>query len=419
MYCHQCGAKNAPKQKVCAKCGARLLTAEERQVLLEVAAGAEAVQQPGMAAHRRGETLSSQDDKTGAKGKTSGAGRAFLWLIPLLLAGSVGLALTMYYNYEQSLNREVTALQQRAQKEALAGHYSSAVQLLEEAEGKRPRYTALRQDRELTAKAAELQLQLEKASGQLKEQKLDAGEKALNHIANMVNKRQEPLFAPLKKQLAAGQVKLAVLKVKSELDKLNTVDALAEKLDTVSGLSGQEAAAVKAQIIGKIVGISYAAAERKLRDKDFVGAMAEVDSGLLYAADNKKLIAYRKQIADAKKEFERAEAERIQLAEQKAAEEDLNNRTAAVDVSGLHVVLDDYGDLQISGTVTNKATRPIYSVSINLDIYDSSGSYLGNTYAGVSPYHLEPGETGDFTTWYYGVYSQAQASVVNATWYLE
>ncbi|WP_407944279.1 zinc-ribbon domain-containing protein [Paenibacillus durus] len=54
MYCHQCGAKNAPKHKVCAKCGARLLTAEERQVLLEVAAGAEAIQQPVTAAYRRG-----------------------------------------------------------------------------------------------------------------------------------------------------------------------------------------------------------------------------------------------------------------------------------------------------------------------------------------------------------------------------
>lgn len=411
MYCHQCGAKNAPEQKTCAKCGARLLTAEVRQAVLEVAAGAEAMQRPP--AYQQGESVAKREDKA------AGTGGVFQWLIPLLLAGCVGLGLMLYYSHEQSVNRTVAALHQQAKKEALAGRYSQAVKLLDEASAKRPGFAALRRDRDLAAKAAGLQSQLKEAAEQLKAQKLDSGEKALKQIAAAVSEREEALFAPLKKELAADQVKLTVMKVKSGLDKLHTVDALAEKLDSLNGLSGQEAAAVKAQIIGKIVGISYAAAEKKLRDKDFAGALDEVDSGLLYAADNEKLTAYREQIVQAKQEFEEAEANRIRLAEQKAAEEDLNNRTAAVEVSGLQVVLDDYGDLQISGTVTNKATRPIDSVSISLDIYDLSGAYLGNTYASVSPYRLEPGESGDFSASYYGVYSKAKVSVANATWYLE
>lgn len=97
----------------------------------------------------------------------------------------------------------------------------------------------------------------------------------------------------------------------------------------------------------------------------------------------------------------------------------MKNRTAAVDVTGLQAVLDEYGDLMISGTATNKATRAIYSISVNLSIYDSSGAYLGEAYADVSPFRLEPGESGSFSTYYYGVYDQATVSVANATWYLE
>lgn len=392
------------------------MTEEVRQAVLEVAAGTEAIRLPQAAAGKPG------DDQHPAQAAVTkgGSGRVFQWIIPFMLAGVVALGLTLYYKYEQSVNQEVKALQQQAKKEALAGRYSEAVQLLERAEEHRPRFAALTRDRELAAKAAQLKNQLDGASAQLKAKKLDEGEKALKQIADMIGKRQEPLFAPLQKSLATDQVMLTVLRIKGQLDKLSTVDALADKLDTVRGLSGQEAAAVKAQIINKIAGISYSSAEEKLRKKDFAGALEAVDNGLSYAADNPKLTSYRKQISEAKREFEEAEAKRIQLAQQKAAEEELNNRTAAVDVSGVTAVLDDYGDLTISGTVTNTATRPIYSVSVYLHVYSSSsGAYIGDAYANVSPFRLEPGESGSFSTSYYGVYEQAEVSVDNASWYLE
>lgn len=418
MYCHQCGEKCAPEQKVCGKCGARLLTEEVRQAVLEVAAGAEAVRKPGSSLIRpeAGGALSPREQ---APVKKRGAGRVFQWVIPLLLAGCTALGLTLLHQHEQSVNRDVLALQQQAKTEALAGKYDSAVSLLDRAGNARPGYAALTRDRELAAKAAQLQTRLYSVAGLLKAKKLSEGEKELNAVEGLIGKREEPLFAPLKKELAADQVMLTVLKIKSELDKLSTVDALAAKLDTLKGLSGTEAAAVKKQIIGKIASISYSAAEQKLRKKDFAGALEEVDTGLSYDADNEKLTAYRKQVEEAKREFEKAEAERIQLAQQQAAEEDMKNRTAAVDVTGLQAVLDEYGDLMISGTATNKATRAIYSISVNLSIYDSSGAYLGETYADVSPFRLEPGESGSFSTYYYGVYEQATVSVANATWYLE
>lgn len=409
MYCHQCGAKCASEQKSCKSCGARLLTTDLQQAVIELAAGS------GLSNAKVNPDSMNQKTEP-RKAKIS----VFHWLIPLLIAGVVGLGSLLFYQYEHSINQETLNLQLQAKEEALEGKYSNAVNLLKQAEEKRPDFAALTRDLELASKAAQLQTKLDKASAQLKTQKLNEGEKLLKQVQATIGKRKEPLFEHLQKELTANQDKLAVLRVKGELDKLSTVDELSDKLNKIKGLSGKEAVAVKAQIINKIVGLSYTSAEEKQRKKDFVGALNIVDNGLSYDSDNEKLTTYRNQIVEAKREFEEAEAERIQLAQQKAEEEDLNNRTAAVEVTDLKVMLDDYGDLSITGIVTNTATRPIYSVNIDLDIFSSfSGGYIGNAYADVSPFRLEPGESGQFSTSYYGVYEQAEISVTNVSWYLE
>ncbi|MEF3355270.1 FxLYD domain-containing protein [Paenibacillus sp. GYB006] len=409
MYCHQCGAKCTSEQKLCKKCGARLLTTDLQKAVIELAAGS---------------GLSKSEANTDPKNQKTEPHKekisVFHWLIPLLLAGVVSLGLLIFYQYEQSINQETLGLQLQAKEEALDGNYSNAVNLLEQAEQKRPNFAALTRDLELATKAAQLQTKLDNASAQLKTLKLNEGEKLLKQVQATIGKRKEPLFEHLQKELAADQDKLAVLRVKGELDKLTTVDELSDKLDKINGLSGKEANAVKVQIINKIVGLSYTSAEEKQRKKDFIGALNVIDNGLSYDSDNEKLTVYRKQIVEAKREFEEAEEERIQLAQQKAEEEELNNRTAAVEVTELKAMLDDYGDLSISGIVTNTATRPIYSISIDLAIYStSSGAYIGNAYADVSPFRLEPGESGQFSTSNYGVYEQAEISITNVSWYLE
>ncbi|GGF90140.1 hypothetical protein GCM10010912_39140 [Paenibacillus albidus] len=411
MYCHECGTKNTAGTAICIRCGTKLHLGEE--ALSEPAGGEIA------AGLERRTARGVQTGKTAANLQSGQTGSVFAWVIPLLLLGVVGLGLGLYYKYEAGINRQVLALQQQAEAEALEGRYGAAVELLDTAAGKRPRYQALALDREIAAEAAELQQQLAAAAEGLKTQQLQTSEAAMKAITQAVAGRQEPVFAALQKELATSQVKLAVMKVKSELDKLNTVDALAVKLGAVVNLEGEEAEAVKKQIISKLAGLSYTAAEKLLKLKDFAGALQAVDKGLSYAPEDEQLSAYRKRIQSEKLAFEQAEQERIERAQQQAAEEDLTNRTAAVDVTGIQVILDEYGDLEIRGTVNNKATRPIYSIDVSLGIYNESGSYLGETYASVYPYRLEPGESGEFTVSYYGVYEEAQASVVNVTWYLE
>ncbi|MFC3747093.1 hypothetical protein [Paenibacillus sp. GCM10012306] len=117
-----------------------------RLAVLEMAADTEVLRQPNTSAGKQ-EEIALQGTSTSTPRK--GSSQVFQWVIPLLLAGVIGTGLMLYYNHELSVNQEVMALQQNAKKEALAGRYSDAVQLLEQAIEKRPSYAALTRDREL------------------------------------------------------------------------------------------------------------------------------------------------------------------------------------------------------------------------------------------------------------------------------
>ncbi|WP_339182059.1 FxLYD domain-containing protein [Paenibacillus sp. FSL R5-0701] len=364
------------------------------------------------------DSLSRQQQPASKQGNT-GQGLAFSWIIPILLAVVVGALLTYYYKQETGINAEVKSLHQQAEQAALEGKYKEALQLLDSALTKRPNYDALIQDRQITAKAFNLMNQLDEASTSLKTGKLSAGDKAIQAVVKALMEREEPVFAKVRAVLNNRKVTLAVLKVKKEIDSLTTIEALAEKLDTISDLKGKEAETVEKQIVDKLASISYKEAEQQVKQKNFTIALQTVDQGLSYAPENEKLTSYRERVLSEKKAFEKAEADRIQLAEQQAAEEDLMNRTAAVSVVNVDATLDMYGDLYISGSLINNATRPISSVTVLIDIYDIDGIYLGQTYADVYPNWLDVGEEGFFETYYYGVYEEAEISVVNATWYLE
>ncbi|MGC5776439.1 FxLYD domain-containing protein [Paenibacillus pabuli] len=414
MYCHVCGTKSSPGDSICRKCRTKLKDqgSTEEQIWAETAVGLESG--AGNAVNQL-----SRQHPSAPKQSNTAQGRAFTWIIPLLLAAVMGALLTYYYKQEMGINAEVKSLHQQAEQAALKGKYNEALQLLDTALVKRPNYNALVQDRQITAKAFNLMNQLSEASTSLKTGKLSAGDKTLQAVAKVLNEREEPVFTKVRATLNNRKVTLAVLKVKKEIDSLTTVEALAEKLDNVSKLKGKEVETVKKQIVDKLAGISYKQAEQQVKKKDFTAALQTVDQGLSYAPEDGKLTAYRERVLSEKKAFEKAEAERIQLAEQQAAEEDLKNRTAAVSIVNVEATLDMYGDLYISGSIVNNATRPISSVTVMVDIYGTDGTYLGQTYVDVYPSWLDVGEEGFFETYYYGVYQEAEVSVVNATWYLE
>lgn len=448
MYCHECGTKNESGTALCIKCGTKLIQHDGVDLLHQLGFGKDASQltsakseleiASALELSNNDLELNQQDAQNAQHGQNSQNShhsqisrrsssapinktkpKAILWMIPLLVLGVTIVSLILYYNYEMSINENVTKLHAKANEKALVGHYQEAKQLIDTALTERPQNKALISDQNILIEAMSLQEQLAEAANELKTQKIDLGQKVLDQVTVGLKERTEPIFAPLHKELATNQTTLAVLKVKAEIETLDSVDALVEKLDEINKIEGKEAEAIAKQIKNKLVDVSYKAAEVKLKKSDFPKALQIVDYGLYHVPNSDKLSDYRKYIVEKREVFERAEAKRIELAEQKAAEEALNNQTSAVEVSEISGVLDEYGDLKITGKIKNVATRPIYDVELTIDIYDLEGKYLNQMNAYVDPYYLDTNAVGSFTATYYSAYSEAKVTASHATWFLD
>jgi hypothetical protein len=443
LYCHECGTKNESSTAVCIKCGTKLIQHDGVDLLHQLGFGKDTSQLESAKSALEVATGLSNDDlelnqeniqygQNSHNSKNSQISRrpsstqnnkakpkAIAWLIPLIVLGVTIVSLIMYYKYEMGINEQVSKWHVKANEKALMGHYQEAKQLIDTALTERPQNKALISDQNILIEAMSLQEQLEEAANELKTQKMDSGEKLLDKVTAGLKEKNEPIFTPLHKELATNQTTLAVLKVKAEIETLDSVDALVEKLDEINKIEGKEAEAIAKQIKNKLVDVSYKAAEVKLKKSDFPKALQIVDYGLYHVPNSNKLSDYRKYIVEKREMFEQAEAKRIELAEQKAAEEALNNQTSAVQVIDINAVLDEYGDLKITGKIKNVATRPIYDVELTIDIYDLDGNYMNQVNAYVDPYYLDTNAVGSFTTTYNSAYAEASVTASHATWFLD
>ncbi|WP_127533116.1 FxLYD domain-containing protein [Paenibacillus kobensis] len=344
---------------------------------------------------------------------------AYVWLVPLILALLVGALLYGYYSFEKLKNDRVEGLHEEAKRQALLGSYDKAANLLEQAIKSRPKFEALQADRAIVREAAELKAKLAEAADQLGKQHLEDAGKLLNESQGQLDQHTEPLFEPLHAGLQEQRTRLTVMSIQSELDGLTTVSELADKLRVADGLNSEEAEAVHDQIVGRIVHVALAESERLLAKKDYTDATAVVEEGLEYAADNEELQAMKTHIDKEKKTYEAAEQSRIEHAMQKAAEEDLKNRTAAVQAGTLNTTLDEFGDLHVHIELLNVATKTIYSVYAEYTLLDQDGSTIGTGTAYATPDSVEPGDTAVIDDIYYGAYKKATVRVDKAGWYLD
>lgn len=412
MFCHHCNRSFAEDALYCSQCGKPLLPQQN--------IGAE---ESGDWALALAETASSSDKEIGAINKKKRT--IWIWLMPV---GFVALALVtaasvlVYYQYEIKRNDLVLNLQHEAKTAALAGQYEEALRLLEEAADIRPQFTALREDASIVQHAAELSRQIAEA-----EEQFSAGqatesetERELERVKNELSGNKQPIYAKLRGKLDDLGVQLMVIRLTKEVEEISSFKELSETLNVVNGVIGEDAAILRETIIGKIKDISIAEANQLLGKKNFSAAVAAIDQALELAKGDEELLAKKQHIAAERSRYERAEQQRIEQAMQRAAEEDLINQTAAVEVVNIEQTLDEFGDLTIEGRLKNAATRPIYSVAVDFTVYGEDGEVAGKGSGTASPNYIEPGEEMSFTATVYGVYIENTSVVIDhVTWYLD
>ncbi|RCW51822.1 FxLYD domain-containing protein [Paenibacillus prosopidis] len=420
MYCHHCGKKQTADAVYCSQCGRQLLDEDaDAAIGSEMAAG---LSETAASIETSIETEPSNRETIVPNGsrKQSGGGSAWTWLTPIALAVVTASSVFTYYIYQSGINDEVIKLQTQAKTEALAGKYAEALATLKEAADARPGFAAIQADAAIVAHAAELEQSVAAAGKKLEEQKLSEAEQTLEQVKDGLKGHSEPVYAKVKEQLEACSLKHSVMKLKEELAELKTVDELAAKLNVANHLDGEEAAAIREQFVAKIVDVSYSEAEALLEQRNYTDALDVTARALAFAKDDERLTALEKRINQEQAQYEKTEQQRLEQAMQKAAEEDLKNQTAAVEVVHIETTLDEFGDLTIEAELKNGATRPIYSVTVEYTVYDSNGLEVGSGKAEASPNYIEPGEKMSFTGTVYGVHVENTNVVVDhATWYLD
>lgn len=402
MYCHQCGEQLAKNSNFCSQCGVKV----ETNLDLKLDSGDI---EPFYA-----EEAASLEIERNQK--------HFVQFLPILLPIFsfllVTSGLTIYYFQEKNLNEEVLELNEMAEETALNGDYEKAKELLLKAQSSRPDFTTLELNLNVVNKAIKFEMTLNKISENIKKTQFSQASKELANLRDEVSRNHSPFFIPFYELMDEKDVSIKVGTVKQELNDLKTIDQLAGKLSILASLPKKEASAVKSEILSKIVKISIDDAESKLVNKQFTQAFYTIDKGLQYAINNEKLLAFKKRVEQEKAAFELAEQQRIEQAMEMAAQEDLKNRTAAVEVSDFTVTVDEYGDLYLAGTVENVATKAITSVTIDYSIYDENNVLLDTGTTSVYPYELSPGESGSFEDVYYGFNQDGDVEIDNITWYL-
>jgi hypothetical protein len=405
MYCHQCGEQLAENSHFCSQCGAKVQNQPKKtQNITNL------------------KTLTEDEIAAGIQVENTEKRYRVLRYMPVLLPIFsliiVSMILTFYYFQGLKMNEEVLDLKITAEEAALAGNYQKAKEYLLEAQAKRPTYTVLEQDLNAINEAIQYEQTLSLISEQIKKTQFSQASKELASLKDKLNRQSGPLFTPFYQQIDERNIGITVGTVKQELADLNTVDQLASKLSILASMPKKEASAVKEEILNKIVQISIDEAEAEVTNKQFSDAVNIIDTGLQYAINNEKLLSLKERVSQEKAAFELAEQQRIEQAMEAAAQEDLKNRTAAVEVSDFSVEVDEYGDLYLSGTVKNVATKAITGITIFYTIFDEKGEAIDTGDASVYPYELAPDAVGSFEDTYYGVSENVSVEIDNITWYL-
>jgi hypothetical protein len=396
LFCHQCGESISEKSRFCSHCGAKITDHDDTGSQRQFRAENEAEVQP----------------------KQSGIRRFLPALIPVFSLVIVAGGLAYTYFHEHDINEEVMSLKVKAEETALNGEFKNAQGLLVQAKSKRPEYTVLEQNLDGVSQAIQYEETLANISELIKKTEFEAALKEIASLKEKLNANQSPLFHPIQEEIKQKETSIKIGMIKLQLNDLTSVDQLAGKLSILSSFPEEEASAIKTEILNKIVSISVKEAEDELSNKQFSSASSTLDKGLQYAVNNEKLLALKERVQQEKDAFEKAEQQRLEQAMEAAAQEDLNNRTAAVDVTEFTAEVDEYGDLYFRGSIENIATTSISSITIHYRISDESGKTIDEGSTSVYPFELQPEETGTFEDVYYGVHQDVIVDIDNITWYL-
>ncbi|MCR8660065.1 hypothetical protein [Paenibacillus endoradicis] len=343
-------------------------------------------------------------------------------IVFLLLIVAISGALFRYYKIELDYNEKVLELQSDAKLSALAGNYQEAIAYLDEAISIRPQFNPLQQDQNLVYVAVKVERIAAELEAIIERGDEAEAEKKLEEFRQELNGYKEPIFDKQREKLEELNMKYTILSLTNELTTLGSISDLGNLLNVVNGLIGEEAEALRNQIIDRIRTTATAEVNDLLTKKKFTSALTTTESALAWARADDTLLELKQRVKQEQTTYELAEEQRIQKAMEQAAAEDYINQTAAIELIEYEKVMNELGNIVVVAYMKNVATRSIFDVKIDYKIVDSAGLVISGGTIGVTPSYIGSGEGMSFSvTLPEGLdyEEELDVTVSNGSWSLE
>ncbi|MFL0196701.1 FxLYD domain-containing protein [Clostridium sp. WILCCON 0269] len=340
-------------------------------------------------------------------------------IIPLLSIIFVIFITSGYYFYEIALSKNIEKKRISAESMALQGNISKAYEEISKALNLRPNNQTLKADKEFLQDGQTVNSHINVVDNYIKKKNYIQAFNELDEASNLIYNKQGAFYSMLNKNIEGKRMAVNVIQIKSEMNNKSSIDDLSELLTKISTYNIEEAKETAKELRNRISSVAYDTANEYLKNNNFTSALEIINKGITYNPNDEKLINFKQTILAEKDSFEKAEKDRIQQAMTSAALEDKNNKTNAVEVTSTSTNINKYGDFVIKGTIKNIATRPISSIQIYYDIFDSNNKKLGSGSTYVYPNYLDIAATGEFKNTEYEILNGHHIKITNITWFLQ
>lgn len=402
MYCHHCHKDFAEDAIYCSQCGRKLL---QHNITNKQKVGIwpnESIDPSNLELEQSYERDESASVVTHSIPTNKHELKHHNFTIKVIIGFVVLLVIIssiLFHSYKVELdqNEHVLELQSNAKVAALSGDYQQALTLLEEAIALRPHYQALVKDQDIVYDALKLDRLSEELNATIEAGKESEAEVQLEQLRQELNGNKEPIFDKHREELEELNLKYTILSLTGELSSISTINDLGNLLNVVNGLIGEEAEALRNQIIDRIRTTATAEVNDLLTKKKFTVALSTTEEALAWVRTDEVLQDLKQRVKQEQAAYELAEQERIQKAMEEAAAEDYINQTAAIELINHEKVMNELGNIVVVAYLKNVATRSIYDISVNYKITDAADQVIAEGTAEVTPNYVASGEGMSFS----------------------
>ncbi|APM38207.1 FxLYD domain-containing protein [Clostridium kluyveri] len=430
MFCYNCKIEVSDNAVFCHKCGARLKKEDT-----EINSNSDTIQVYKINKILKNTVENSQVKtlppiKTTSKKNDSNKNGNKIYfkfsfyknkniMIPLVSTILMTFITIGYYFYEITVSKNVEKNRVNAETIALKGNISEAYAKVDKALSLRPNNKTLQADKKILQDGENINSHINIVDNYIKKKNYIQAFNELDKANDLIYNKQGAFYSLLNKTIENKRMAVTVIQIKSEMNNESSIDDLADLLTKISNYTIQEAKDTANELRNRISSVAYDTANEYLKKNNFISALDTINKGITYNPKDEKLLNFKETIVAKKNSFEKAEQNRIQQALTSAATEDKNNKTNAVEVTSTSTNINKYGDFVIKGTVKNIATKPISSIKIYYDIFDSNNKNLGSGSTYVYPNYLDVGATGKFENTEYNMLKGHHIKITNITWFLQ